>query len=114
MDYKALLEKMLSFRHDRNWEQFHDPKNLSMALSIEAGELMEHFLWISKEEIYNFSDKKKQEISEEIADVFIYLTYLAHGLEIDIEKSVIRKLEINAHKYPIEKAKNKMIKYDKL
>jgi NTP pyrophosphatase (non-canonical NTP hydrolase) len=113
MDYKILLEKMMSFRHDRNWEQFHDPKNLSMALSIEAGELMEHFLWISKEDVTNFSDEKKQEISEEISDVFIYLSYLAHGLGIDIEKSVERKLELNAKKYPIEKSSGCCLKANK-
>ncbi len=92
MDYNNLLNKLLSFRRDRDWEMFHDPKNLSMALSIEADELMEHFLWIDKDQIKKFDIDKMQKISEEVADVFIYLAYLSHGLNIDIEKAVERKL----------------------
>ncbi len=113
MDHNKILQKLLDIRKDRHWDQFHDPKNLSMALSIETSELMEHFLWVRKEEISRFSTEKKQEISEEIADVFIYLTYLAHGLDIDIESSVERKLELNAVKYPIEKVKGSITKYNR-
>jgi len=103
MDYKVLMDKMLEFRNARNWEQFHDPKNLAIALSIEAGELMEHFLWIEKSQIANFDEVKLQVISEEIADVFIYLSYLAYGLNIDIEAATIRKIQLNGEKYPIGK-----------
>lgn len=92
---------MLEFRNARNWVQFHDPKNLAIALSIEAGELMEHFLWVEKNQIANFDEDKVQAISEEIADVFIYLSYLAYGLDIDIEKAVHRKLVLNGEKYPL-------------
>jgi NTP pyrophosphatase (non-canonical NTP hydrolase) len=102
MNYDSLLSKMLEFRNARNWEQFHDPKNLAIALSIEAGELMEHFLWVEKNQIANFDEDKLQAISEEIADVFIYLSYLAKGLDIDIEAAVIRKLVLNGLKYPAE------------
>lgn len=101
MDYENLLKKMLEFRNARNWEQFHDPKNLAIALSIEAGELLEHFLWVEKNQIADFADEKKKAISEEVADVFIYLSYLAHGLDIDIERAVFRKLALNGEKYPL-------------
>lgn len=101
MNYEKMLEKMLEFRNARNWEQFHDPKNLAIALSIEAGELMEHFLWVEKNQIANFDEDKIQAISEEIADVFIYLSYLAKGLNLDIESAVLRKIELNGKKYPI-------------
>jgi NTP pyrophosphatase (non-canonical NTP hydrolase) len=101
MNYEKLLEKMLEFRNARNWEQFHDPKNLSMALAIEAGELMEHFLWVDQNQIAEFDDEKVQAISEEVSDVFIYLSYLAYGMGIDIEKAVLQKLILNANKYPI-------------
>jgi len=111
MNYDNLLNKMLEFRNARNWEQFHDPKNLSMALSIEAGELMEHFLWAEKDKIAMFDEKKLKSISEEIADVFIYLSYLATGLSIDIESSVLRKLELNAWKYPIDRSNGSIKKY---
>lgn len=114
MDYKVLMEKLLEFRKDRDWEQFHDPKNLAMALSIEAGELMEHFLWVEKNQISDFGEDKIQAISEEIADVFIYLSYLATGLSVDIESSVLRKLELNARKYPTDRSNGSIKKYTEL
>jgi NTP pyrophosphatase (non-canonical NTP hydrolase) len=102
MDYKVLMEKLLEFRKARDWEPFHDPKNLAIALSIEAGELMEHFLWVEKNQIADFGDDKIQAISEEIADVFIYLSYLAYGLGINVGEAVERKMLINAQKYSID------------
>lgn len=102
MVYNMLMTKLLEFRKARGWEQFHDPKNLAIALSIEAGELMEHFLWVEKNQIADFDFEKKQMISEEIADVFIYLSYLAYGLNIDIENAVERKLVMNTVKYPVD------------
>jgi len=102
MDFEKLKADMLKFRNDRNWELPHDPKNLAMALSIEASELLEHFLWVEKDRIKDFTEDKMTKISEEIADVFIYLFYLANGLKIDIESAVQRKLVMNAIKYPIE------------
>ncbi len=100
MDYSRLMDRLLEFRKARDWDQYHDPKNLAMALSIEAGELMEHFLWVDKKQIECFDESKIEQISDEIADVFIYLSYLAFGLDIDIEKAVERKLVLNAEKYP--------------
>lgn len=114
MKNEDLLKKLLDFRKERNWEQFHDSKNLSIALSIETNELLEHFLWVDKDEIRLFNQEKILSISEEIADVFIYLSYLSHSLNIDIEDAVIRKLEINSQKYPISKAYGKINKYNKL
>jgi len=102
MNYNKILEKLLEFRQARNWEQFHDPKNLAVALSIEAGELLEHFLWVEKNQITKFNEDKLLSISEEIADVFIYLSYLSYGLQIDMEKAVMRKLVLNGKKYPLQ------------
>jgi NTP pyrophosphatase (non-canonical NTP hydrolase) len=101
MDFEKLKADMLKFRNDRNWEQAHDSKNLAVALSIEASELLEHFLWVEKEAVQDFGEDKLTEISEEIADVFIYLFYMAHGLGVDIESAVQRKLVMNAVKYPL-------------
>ncbi len=100
MNLERIKKQLIKFRKDRNWEQYHDPKNLAIALSIEANELLEHFLWVKKIDIENFTDQKKEDISKEIADVFIYLYYICYGLEIDLEKSVLNKISQNAVKYP--------------
>ena len=104
MNYENLMSKMLEFWNARNWEQFHDPKNLAMALSIEACELMENFLWVEKGQIERFDKQKIQAISVEIADVFIYLSYIAYGMGIDIEEAVLRKILLNGGKYPLDQS----------
>ena len=105
---KALLAK---FAEDRDWDQFHSPKNLSMALSVEAAELLEHFQWLSEAESKELASEKSKEVSEEIADIQIYLIRLADKLNIDIDDAVRTKLKINSAKYPAEKVRGSSKKY---
>jgi dCTP diphosphatase len=113
-ELKNILQK---FKEERNWGQFHDPKNLAEAISIEAGELQEKFLWRSKEEILtkmNEDSVYRKEIEEEFADVVIFCLNFANATEIDIAKAVTDKVDKNNKKYPPEKAKNTAEKYNKL
>ena len=110
-----ISEKVIQFRDSRDWKQFHDPKNLAEAIIIEAGELLEKFLWIKNtDKSYDLSHSKRIEVEEEIADIAIYLMYLCEGLNIDLPRVVENKIEINEKKYPIEKAKGSSKKYKDL
>ncbi|SFN04826.1 NTP pyrophosphatase, house-cleaning of non-canonical NTPs [Chryseobacterium oleae] len=102
------LEKLLKFRDDRDWEQFHNSKDLALALSIEASELLEIFLWKKDE------DFSKDKLEEELADVFMYGLLLAHKNNIDINNIILKKLHKNDEKYPVNKAKGRADKYDEL
>jgi len=113
-EIESITKRLLEFRKKRDWEQFHKPKDLAISLTLEAAELLEHFQWKSEGEIKEYVKKHKTEISEELADVFNWVLLLAHDLDIDILKSSKRKIEINAKKYPVKKAKGKKLKYDKL
>jgi len=113
-DLKSITEKIIQFRDARQWGQYHDPKNLSEALGIEAAELQEIFLWKTPEESRNLSQKDASRVSEEIADIFIYLTYLCYEFKIDLFDATLKKIEKNAVKYPIEKSKGSSKKYDEL
>jgi len=106
---KKISEMLLEFRRERDWEQFHSPKNLAISISIEAAELLEHFQWQKENE--KFTHEKKHEIAEEIADIFNYLIMLAGDLEINIIESAKEKIKENGKKYPVEKAKGSMKKY---
>lgn len=108
-----LLEELLSFRREREWEQFHNPRNLSVALAIEAAELQEIFLWARDDEIDLRVIERKDEIEQEIADISVLLSYLCHDLNIDLDVAVRKKLEINRLKYPVEKSRGSSKKYDK-
>ena len=99
------------FISERDWEQFHSPKNLAMALSVEASEIVEHFQWLTEEESRNLSPEKLAEISEEIGDVMIYLTELADKLGVDPVEAAKAKVEINSKKYPTALVKGKASKY---
>lgn len=112
--FQAIQNSIKKFSEDRDWDQFHSPKNLCMALSVEVAELQEHFQWLTQEESDTLSSEKRLEVSEEIADSFVYLSRLADRLGIDLLSAVERKMEINAAKYPVEKAKGVATKYDKL
>ena len=110
-----ISNKALKFRDSRDWKQFHDPKNLAEALSIEAGELLEHFLWLKDtDQSYNIPHDKLEAVGEEIADIMIFLLYLCNSLNIDLTDVVERKIEINERKYPVEKAKGSSKKYKEL
>ena len=101
-----ISEELKKFNEDRNWGQFHTPENLAKSISIEAGELLECFQWDNSYD--------KDEVSDELADVINYCVLLADRLDINIEEVVLNKIKKNAEKYPVEKAKGKSDKYDKL
>jgi len=108
-----LLERLIEFRRERDWEQFHTPKELAISLSIEASELLEWFQWKNDDEIALKLDSDKREaLEDEVADVVAYLSYLCHDVGIDINKAVEAKIEKNAQKYPIEKVKGRSDKYN--
>ena len=113
MDLEIYKKKIRRFVNERNWEQYHDPKNLSMALSGEVGELLEIFQWINNEQSQNLSDKDLQSVKEELADIMIYLIRLSDKLDIDLEDAIQEKMKLNEKKYPVELAKNNAIKYNK-
>jgi NTP pyrophosphatase (non-canonical NTP hydrolase) len=109
--------RVLAFAHERDWEQFHAPKNLSMALAAEAGELMEHFLWDTPEasrEKVKAEPARLAKIEEELADVVIYALEFANMTGIDVAAAIERKMAQNAAKYPVSKAKGRSAKYNEL
>jgi NTP pyrophosphatase (non-canonical NTP hydrolase) len=107
-DIEEITKALLNFRDERNWEQFHNSKDLAAAISIEAGELLEAFLWRSADEA------KKEKIEEELADVLSFALLLAHQQGIDVKKAMLDKIEKNRQKYPVEKAKGTAKKYNEL
>ena len=114
MNIKEIQEKLSKFAEERDWDQFHSPKNLVMALTSEVGELTELFQWLTEGQSSIKDDSSKtDEIQQEIADIFIYLLRLADKLDIDIEEAVREKIEINAKKYPIDLAKGNATKYNR-
>jgi len=113
----VLEELRLALRHfaaERDWDQFHSPKNLAMALSVEAAELLEHFQWLSDAESSTLNVETRSKISEELADVFLYLVRLADKLDVDLAVAAREKLKVNAAKYPPEKARGSNKKYSEL
>lgn len=104
---KELMKEIERFNEERDWDKFHSPENLAKSISIEAGELLECFQWDS--EIYN-----KEEVCEELADVFTYCFQMAMKLNVDPEDIILKKLEKTKKKYPVEKAKGVSTKYNKL
>src|ERR1700677_110983 len=111
-----LKSRILAFASERDWEQFHSPKNLSMALAAEAGELMEHFLWATPEESRAVAadPARRGRIAEELADVVIYALEFANATGLDLAAAVGAKIEANARKYPVEKSKGSSAKYTEL
>ena len=108
------IARIRKFRGDRAWKQVHDPKNLAVSISIEAAELLELFQWKTGEEATRFAAEHKERVSEEIADVAIYLVELADITGIDLAKAIEAKLEKNARKYPVDKARGVSTKYTDL
>ena len=111
---RALSAAVNDFAEARDWEPFHSPKNLSMALMVEAAELVEHFQWLSEQQSFDLPPQKRHAVSEELADVLIYLVRLASRLEIDLEQAAWEKVEINKQKYPVEKSRGIAKKYTEL
>jgi NTP pyrophosphatase (non-canonical NTP hydrolase) len=114
VDLAAIQKKIISFRNERDWAQFHDPKNLAEALSIEAGELLENFLWKTTEQSRNLTAEELKNVKEELADIFIFLTYLSEEYKIDLLREVEKKIAGNEARYPVEKAKGTSKKYSSL
>ncbi len=111
-----LKERVLAFARERDWEQFHAPKNLTMALAAEAAELMEHFLWATPEESRAVAadPAKRARIGEELADVVIYALEFANATGLDLAATIDAKMEANGRKYPVEKARGRSAKYTEL
>ena len=103
---KELLARVRNFREEREWPQFHTPENLAKCISIEAGELLQHFQW--------HSEYDQESTAEELADVFIYCIFMADAMGVDLSEITLNKLEKNKLKYPIEKAKGTTKKYTEL
>lgn len=113
-DIKQLTEKIIAFRDDRDWKQFHNPKDMALSMVLEAGEVMEHFQWKNQEEIEKYIKTHKNEIGEELADVLYWVLLMSRDLDIDILDALSKKMVKNEKKYPINKAKGRADKYDKL
>lgn len=107
-----LRDQLRAFAGERDWDQFHSPKNLAMALIVEAAEMAEHFQWLTEAESRALSAQKLQEVAEELADIQIYLVRLADKLGIELMGAVERKITLNAEKYPPEKAHGSARKYN--
>jgi len=107
-DIQEIIDLLIKFRNERNWEQFHNSKDLALALSIEVAELTELFLWKGPEDV------NVEKLKEELADVFIYAFLLAKKHELNVKDIVINKIKTNEKKYPLEKAKNSAKKYNEL
>jgi NTP pyrophosphatase (non-canonical NTP hydrolase) len=105
---KKLIEALIKFRDERNWDQFHNPKDLAIALNIETSELLELFLWKKADE----ADTEK--VREELADVFAYALLIANKYNLDIEEIILEKIQKNAFKYPVSKSKDSAKKYNEL
>lgn len=105
---------LVEFVEQRDWDQFHNPKNLAMALAAEAGELLEHFQWLSGTEAESLETTQRHEVAMEMADILMFLLRLADRLQVDLLKAASEKLELNRRKYPVEKARGRATKYDKL
>ena len=114
LDIKSIIEGHKRFSSEREWQQFHSPKNLSMALMVETAELMEHFQWLTEEQSFNLGELKKEQVASEMADVLIYFLRLSELLSIDIEQAVKLKMKLNEEKYPVEKARGSSTKYTEL
>ncbi|MDB5265937.1 MAG: nucleotide pyrophosphohydrolase [Parcubacteria group bacterium] len=109
-----LTAEVTAFRDERDWKQFHNPKDMAISLSLEAAEVLEHFQWKNKEEVDTHLASHKTEISEELADVLYWVLLMSNDLEIDISDAFRKKLKKNGTKYPVEKAKGKHTKYTEL
>jgi NTP pyrophosphatase (non-canonical NTP hydrolase) len=111
---ERLRARLAEFAAERDWEQFHNPKNLAMALAGEAGELLEHFQWLTFEQAAKLPRETRAEVALEAADVLLFLVRLCDRLGIDLAAACERKLALNAKKYPVAKARGRATKYNKL
>ena len=108
---EQLQQQLRAFAAERDWDQFHSPKNLSMALIAEAAELVEHFQWLTEEQSHKLNDKKRVEVEMELADIFVYLLRIADKLNVDLLDAAQKKLKLNAEKYPADQVRGSAKKY---
>ena len=111
---ESLRAQLAKFAAARDWDQFHNPKNLAMALAGEAGEVLEHFQWLTFEQAANLPRQTREEVALECADVLLFLLRLTDKLDIDLAAAARKKLALNAKKYPVSKSRGKATKYNKL
>lgn len=109
-----LQDSVVKFRDARDWKQFHNPKDTSLSLVLEAAELMEHFQWKNAEEIEAYLKTNKGDVAEEVSDVLYWVLLIAHDLDIDLPKAFKAKLKKNDEKYPVAKSRGRHTKYNKL
>lgn len=111
---KQMTEEIIRFRDARDWKQFHNAKDFAISLSLEAAEVLEHFQWKTADEVEKYVEENKEDVSDELADVLYWVISMCEMLKIDLSDAFSRKMKKNAAKYPIEKAKGKKLKYNKL
>ena len=114
MTLADLTARIIAFRDARDWMQFHNPKELAVAITAEAGELLQHFVWQRPEQIERRASERRAELTDEMADVAILLLELAHNLDVDLGQAVLDKLERNERRYPVEKSRGSNAKYNEL
>lgn len=113
-DLDQLKLRIRQFADERDWQQYHSPKNLAMALIVEAAELVEHFQWLTEEQSQTLTPEKLAQVSDELADIQIYLIRIADQLKVDLLEAVDKKIEKNAVKYPADKVRGSAKKYNEL
>jgi len=113
-DLEKIYKIITDFRKKRDWEKFHNPKNLAISISLEANELLEHFQWNDLKESLEYAKNNKEKISSEIADILVYILYLCNDLNIDLSKAIYKKIKENEAKYPVSKSKGNSTKYNQL
>ena len=113
-EIEKMTKRIEAFRDARDWKQFHNPKDVSLSLVLEATEVMEHFQWKSKEEVDDYVKTNKDDIADELADVLYWVLLMGKDLNIDVMQALEKKMQKNEEKYPVDKAKGKHTKYNKL
>jgi len=108
---EQLKARVNKFVEERDWAQFHSPKNLAMAMIVEAGEVVEHFQWMTESDSKNLDAEQKEQVGQELSDTLVYLLRIAEVCDIDLLAAANKKIDLNAKKYPVEKAKGSNAKY---
>jgi len=111
MDMDRIVSRLRAFTSERDWDQFHSPKNLAIALSVEASELLEHFQWLTEKQSSELPPEKRDQVRDEMADVLLYLVRLADKLDLDLVDAAAKKIAKNALKYPAGRVRGSMKKY---
>jgi NTP pyrophosphatase (non-canonical NTP hydrolase) len=114
MNLKELTQEIINFRNDRDWKQFHNPKDLALSLTLEAAEVLEHFQWKNNDQVEDYIKTNKGEVADELADVLYWVILMSHDLDIDILQALNKKMAENKAKYPISKSKGVSTKYNRL